>query len=202
MRRAIFGGTFDPIHYGHLLLAEWGRQTCRFDQVIFVPAGIPPHKRARIGSGGEDRYRMVRAAIAGYPEYDVERFEIDSDEVSYTIKTVEYLEQKYPGDELFLIIGSETLSDLPNWYDTKRLCAKVKLAVAHRAGFPPPDFSILSDYLSPRQIQIARQSLIPMPQVEISSTLIRQMVAQKKSIRFLTPPAAECYITKQGLYGG
>lgn len=199
-RRGILGGTFDPIHYGHLLLAEGAREHCSLDHILFVPAGTPPHKRHRPRTDGQQRSQMIALAVAPWPEYELEPFEIETPGVSYTIRTIEYLEKKYPGDELFLIIGSETLADLPNWYCPERLCSKVTLAVAHRCGFPEPDFSPLASFVPNETLCRWRQGVIPMPQIEISSTKIRERVVSGKSVRFLLPPSVENYLLEKEIY--
>ena len=172
MKIGILGGTFDPIHYAHLLLAETARETLGLDRVIFIPAAVPPHKRSRKITDGRIRAAMVRAAIAGFPEYDVSTFELDSGGVSYTVETLRYLRTSFPGDRLFLIVGTDTLCDIPNWYKPREVCRLARLS----------------------------KLVVPMPLLDISSTEIRRRVARGESIRFLTPEKVVRLIRKHGLY--
>ena len=200
MRTGIIGGTFDPIHYGHLLLAETARDFLKLDRVIFVPAGVPPHKRDRQISSGADRAAMIQLAIAGYPEFELSRFEIDTEGVSWTVLTLRHFRQIYPDDSFFLIIGSETLSDLSGWYKPEELCRLASPAAAHRAGMVPPQFGHLTSVVSQERLDEFRKLVIPMPQIELSSTEIRNRVREGRSIRFLTPEKTVDYICKKGLY--
>ncbi|MDO5554933.1 MAG: nicotinate-nucleotide adenylyltransferase [Planctomycetia bacterium] len=200
MRRAIFGGSFDPIHYGHLLLAETAREACALDEIIFVPAGLPPHKRAVERASGEHRFAMIQAAIANCPEFSVSRFEIEASCVSYTILTVRHLRKLMPQDDLFLLVGSETLADIAQWYEAEELCRRVEIIAAHRAGFPQPDLTRLTALAGREKTAAWSKLVVPMPEMAVSSTLIRQRVRQGKSIRFLTPHAVELYIQEHGLY--
>src|SRR3972149_908469 len=115
MRLGVFGGSFDPVHYGHLLLAECCREQCRLDRVWFVPAGIPPHKRDEELSPGTMRAEMLKLAVAGNEHFAVSRFEIDGDEVSYTVDTLRPFHDQEPEAELFLLVGADLLDDLPGW---------------------------------------------------------------------------------------
>lgn len=200
MKTGILGGTFDPIHYAHLLLAETARETFRLDRVIFIPAGIPPHKRNRAVSPGRDRVEMVRAAIAEIPGFEVSSFETDSDEVSFTVRTLRHFHERYPDDSFFFIVGSETLLDMARWFEPAEICRLAALMVAQRAGTPPPDFDALAPFVLPDRRANFKRQVIPMPLLEISSTDIRRRVAAGRSVRFLTPPAVIQIIAECGLY--
>lgn len=191
MRTGIYGGTFDPVHYGHLLLAETARESLSLDRVFFVPAGIPPHKRSRTITPGDLRAEMLLRAIDKVPEFEVCRFEIDSPEVSYTVETLRYFHALYPDDELFLIVGSETLADMPNWWRPEEIFRLASPISALRPGTLSCDaaFSDLSAFASEEQIERYRRQVISMPLLEISSTDIRRRVQEGRSVRFLTPDA-------------
>lgn len=200
MRLGLVGGTFDPIHYGHLLLAEVAREECQLDQVWFVPAGIPPHKQHRLISTGPQRIEMLSLATGGHEAFSVCRLELDRGGVSFTVDTLTELRQQEPKRELFLIIGSDSLADLPQWRDPAGICQLATLVVARRSGTENADFNCLATFVSAdRRDHFARHQ-IEMPRIELSSSEIRERVAGGKSIRFRTPRAVEKYIQAQGLY--
>lgn len=200
MRTGLFGGTFDPVHLGHLLLAETAREACALDRVVFVPAGRPPHKIDRTGADCADRFHMLEQALAPYDTLDVSRFELDSPDVSYTIHTVRHFREIYPEDEFFLIVGSETLADIPHWYESAQLCRLISMIVAPRPNCPEPDFGIFARFVGEETLDQWRRQVLPMPQIELSSTEIRARVASGKSIRFRVPARVEEYIAEQKLY--
>ena len=199
-RIGIYGGTFDPIHYGHLLLAESARQQMRLDEVLFVPAGIPPHKRDWVLAPDEHRLAMLELAIAGNPTFRIERFEIDKPTVSYTVHTVEYIQRQNPNAELFLLLGEDMLRLFPNWYQPERICELAPPLVIGRAGRQIRDLSFLESIAYPRRMRQIRRSRIHMIQVAYSSSELRDCVAAGKSIRYQTPPEVIAYIQKYGLY--
>src|SRR5262249_55888086 len=122
MRLGLFGGSFDPVHYGHLLLAETCREQCRLDAVWFVPAAVPPHKQARELSSAENRVEMLKLAIAGNEAFSVYQMEIERGGVSYTVDTLEQLHAEDPTRELFFLMGADSLADLPTWRNPRRIC--------------------------------------------------------------------------------
>lgn len=200
MRRAIFGGSFDPIHLGHLLLAETARESCALDQVIFMPAGIPPHKRDSKRASGDDRYEMIRRAIENCPQFAVSRLEIDSTEVSYTVETLRYFNRIYPKDQLFLIVGSDMFSDIPKWFCAMEICHLSSLITAHRSGFEEPDFSLFHHLVSENKIVEWKKQVIQMPPVGFSSTKIRERIQNNQSVRFMIPDSDRDYIKEKCLY--
>jgi nicotinate-nucleotide adenylyltransferase len=199
MKRGIYGGSFDPVHFGHLLLAETARAEIGLDRVVFLPLGVPPHQK-NVRTSGEDRFAMLEAAVAPYPEFEVGRYEIDSPNTSYTADTLRYYRETYPDDELFLIVGSETFNDVPRWVRPREICGLASLIVARRAGFPPPDFDLFREIAPPERIEAFRRQVVEMPALEISSTAIRQRVAAGRSVRFLTPDVVADYIESRRLY--
>ncbi len=194
------GGTFDPIHLAHLILAEQARVFLGLDRVLFVPAGAPWRKADRRIAPVADRVAMVRAALAGDPYFEVSLIESERRGPSYTVDTLSVLQRQLgPQAELHFILGQDALADLPNWREPTRIVQLARLAVAARPGCPPPDPTALE-----RAVPGIRERIdvVPMPQVDISSTDIRRRVAQGISIRFLVPAAVEAYITAHGLYRG
>ena len=199
-RIGIYGGTFDPIHFGHLLLAESARQQMHLDEVRFVPAGIPPHKRDWVLAPDEDRVAMLELAIAGNPYFKLERYEIDKPTISYTVHTVEYLQEQNPDADLFLLLGEDMLRLFPTWYQPERICEIAPPLVIGRAGRQIRDLSFLEPIASPRRMRQIRKSRIHMIQVAYSSSELRDCVAAGKSIRYQTPPEVIAYIEEHGLY--
>jgi nicotinate-nucleotide adenylyltransferase len=196
----VMGGTFDPIHLAHLILAEQARVFLGLDRVLFVPAGAPWRKADRRITPVVDRVAMVRAALADDPYFEVSLLESERRGPSYTVDTLSVLqEQLGPQAELYFILGQDALADLPNWREPARIVQLARLAVAARPGCPPPDPAALERAVPGIQ---GRIDVVPMPQVDISSTDIRQRVAQGISIRFLVPASVEAYILAHGLYRG
>jgi nicotinate-nucleotide adenylyltransferase len=202
MRIGIFGGTFDPIHYGHLLLAESCREQCQLDEIWFVPAATPPHKRTRELSPARERLAMLELAIAGHPSFRLSSLELDRGGVSYTVDTLEAIRAERPADELFLLMGADSLRDLPTWREPARLCEQATLVVVMRHGSPAPDLATLKSLFPADQAAQVRSLQIDMPVIELSSSDIRKRVAAGNSIRFRTTRAVEAFIDTHQLYKG
>src|SRR5262249_10274166 len=134
MRIGVFGGAFDPVHYGHLILAEQGREQARLDQVWFIPAARHPFKADTTVARFDRRVEMLRLAIAGHDAFRVNELEKDRPGLSYTADTLEELQRQNPGDELFMLIGSDTLPDLPKWHAPERVVRAAALVVMERPG--------------------------------------------------------------------
>ncbi len=200
MRIGIFGGSFDPVHYGHLLLAELCRESYELDEVRLVPAAIPPHKQDQGRAADEHRLHMLHLAIGGHPKISAWDVELQRGGVSYTVETLQALRAEQPTDELFFLMGADSLFDLPNWRSPEEICELATLAVVDRPGNRDVNFEVLSDIVSPERIEHFRKHVVRMPQLEISSSEIRRRVAGKKSIRFQTPRAVEQYIAEESLY--
>jgi len=200
MRLGLFGGSFDPVHFGHLLLAEICRQQCRLDQVWFLPAAVPPHKKDRALTPAAERIEMLELATAGHDAFRVHRDEIDRGGVSYTIDTLRQVRQELPQSELFFIMGADMLHDLPHWRQARQVCRLAVPIAAHRPGASPPDFECLRGVASPERIEQFRRHQVEMPQIDLSSSEIRRRVAAGESIRYQTPRAVEKYIETHRLY--
>jgi len=200
MRLGIYGGTFDPVHYGHLLLAECCRESCRLDQVWFVPAATPPHKLERSLAPGAQRAEMLELAVGGHAGFAVSRIELDHGGVSFTVDTLARLKAEDPAWELFFLMGADSLADFPTWKDPARICELSTPAVVRRAGAAPLDFEILESLVPASRIAEMVRQQVEMPLIGLSSSDIRWRVAQGLSIRYRTPRAVEKYIETQGLY--
>jgi nicotinate-nucleotide adenylyltransferase len=201
MRIGIFGGSFDPVHVGHLLLAECCREQAQLDAVWFLPAAVSPLKTGNQSAPAEDRAEMLRLAIAGHEAFSVNTLEIDRGGVSFTADTLRQLAEADSSRELFFPMGADSLVDLPRWREPQVICTLATPLVVRRAGSPEPDFDALASIIPPDRIEQIRAAQIEMPTVELSSTNIRRRVAGGQSIRFQTPRAVEKYIETQGLYG-
>jgi nicotinate-nucleotide adenylyltransferase len=200
MRLGIFGGTFDPVHYGHLLLAEWCRESCALDEVWFVPAAVAPHKTHHVAAEAAARIEMLKLAIGGHPAFVLSTIETDRGGVSYTVDTLAAIHAQRPDAELFLLMGSDSLADLPQWRAPGQICELATPVVVHRSGNPAPDFSPLAPFVDSIRLETIREMVVPMPLVELSSTEIRRRAAAGKSIRYQTPRAVEMYIAAHALY--
>ena len=189
-RVAIFGGTFDPIHLAHLILAERAREELALDQVIFLPAAVPPHKQDRGITDGKFRREMIDIAIAGNPTFVTSDLELKRTGVSYTVDTLRDMAEAHPAAELFLVVGGDMLADIPNWREPDEIVRRVTLIVGARPGHEVP---------SP-PLPEARIRIVTMPLLEVSSTDIRQRVAARQSIRYMIPAGVEAYIHAHQLY--
>ena len=199
MRLGILGGTFDPVHYGHLLLAEAAREQCRLDQVWLMPAAIPPHKQDHQLSNVEARIEMLELAVAGDPAMIVSHVEAERGGVTYTVDTLDRLKTEAPERELIFLMGADSLADLPNWREPARICQLATIAVVGRAG-QKVDYSVLVDLVPAERLESFRRHQVEMPTIDLSSHDIRQRVARGQSIRYRTPRAVEKYIETHELY--
>ncbi|MFO7976073.1 MAG: nicotinate-nucleotide adenylyltransferase [Candidatus Hydrogenedentota bacterium] len=189
-RIGVFGGTFDPIHEAHIRIAKAALKQARLDKVLFVVAAHPPHKsRRELHATSEERFSMVEAALANEPAMEPSRVELDRDGPSYTAETLALLQKQYPNAELFLILGLDSLADMPNWHHPEAILAKAHLLVAPRPG----------DYDIPPQIQ-GRYTLLDMTPVEISSTEVRNRAANHEAYEELLPFPVRRYVKKHGTY--
>ena len=200
MRIGIFGGSFDPIHLGHLWVAEAALESCGLSEIRWLPAATSPLKPAGTVASDEDRLQMVRLAVSGCAGHVVDDREIHRGDVSYTVDTVAEFVQEYPAAEIVMVIGSDSFASLPQWHQPQRLLQLVIPAVVQRGGRPPIDFSVLEGLVPPDRIELFRTQVIRMPQIELSSSELRQRVAAGNSIRFRVPRAVEALIEARSLY--
>lgn len=200
MRLGIFGGTFDPVHFGHLLLAEYCREACRLDQVWFVPAATPPHKSPQEITPAGQRLEMLELAVGGNEFFAVSRIEVERGGISYTVNTLAELKATDPQRELFFLLGGDSLEDLPQWREPARICELALPVVVRRPGVAEPNFDSLTGHVSAQRLEQIRSSQVQMPQIDLSSSEIRRRTATGLSIRYQTPRAVEKYIETAGLY--
>ncbi len=198
MRLGILGGTFDPPHLGHLVLAEEARWRLALDSILFVPAGDPWRKEGRGVTPAADRLQMTRLATADNPAFQVSDREVRRSGPSFTAETLAALHAERPQDELFFIVGEDALHDLPNWHDPAAIVDLAWLAVAPRGGWSEARAAELE-----RVAPGIKNRIVPvlMPAIEISATDIRRRVAAGDSIRYLVPAPVEDYIQERHLYG-
>jgi nicotinate-nucleotide adenylyltransferase len=192
----ILGGTFDPIHHGHLAIAEEAREALGLERVLFMPASLPPHKPGRPVTGPEHRLAMVRLAVAGNPAFEASDLEVRRGGVSYTVDTLE----RIVADGVprpWLILSSEALALLPTWREPRRILALARLAVVPRDGFDP---------LGPAWVEGAfpgaadRVTFLPGPLLPISGSVVRRRAHAGRSVRYLVPDAVAAYIAQHRLY--
>ncbi|HEY7331316.1 MAG TPA: nicotinate-nucleotide adenylyltransferase [Gemmataceae bacterium] len=200
MRVGIFGGTFDPVHIGHLILAEQGREQGRLDEVWFVPSAHPPHKDDPDLTRFDQRVEMLTLAIAGNPAFRIDELEKERPGPSYTADTLAELRRRHPAHEFFLLIGSDTLVDFPHWYQPLRVLEQAGLLVMTRPGNVVPTTEQLREQLHLPEKTPLRMEVVHTPQIDISSRDLRHRVAAGRSLRYFLPRAVECYIHEKRLY--
>lgn len=195
----IMGGTFDPIHIGHLVTAEEARQQFKLDHVVFMPTGNPPHKDKTRITDAEHRYLMTLLAVLDNPFFTVSRMEIDSKETTYTIDTVRNFIKLYKSKlTLYFITGADAILDITTWKDYKLLLKYCEFIAASRPGYSFSKLKVILGDVFPEVIK--RVHLLEIPAMAISSTFLRRRVAEGKTIRYLTPETVEQYIYKNKLY--
>lgn len=198
MRIGILGGTFDPPHIGHLILAEEAWALLDLDRVYLVPAGDPPHKRGEPLSAAYHRRRMVELAIADNPHFLLSTVDIDRPGPHYTIDMMRLLRDAHPsGTELYFLMGLDSLVDLPNWHEADRLIANSQLVALSRHGYKV-DWEKLEAQLPGVKERVIQ---LPMLELEIASHVIQERVRVGLPIRYQVLPAVESYIRQQELYG-
>jgi nicotinate-nucleotide adenylyltransferase len=196
-RAGVLGGTFDPIHIGHLILAEEARDQLGLSVVYFVPAADPPHKQGRRLAPVEDRIRMVEMAVAGNPSFRTSRVDVDRPGPHYTIDMVHLIKgQLQPGMELYFLMGFDSLVDLPDWHRPAELIAAARLAALTRHDVPL-DWETLEARLPGVS---ERVTILDMPELEISSHEIQERIRNGRSIRYQAPEPVRHYIEERGLY--
>ncbi len=200
MKIGVLGGTFDPIHNGHLTVAATVRDRLGLDEVIFVPAGQPWQKADRDVSPVADRLEMVRRAVDGRPGYGLSAVEAHRRGDTYSLETLAEIWRRLgAGDELYFVLGWDSLAQFPGWYAPERIIRLCKLAAVPRPGYPRPDVSTLEKAVPGVS---ARVVLLDEPHVDISASQIRELVAAGRPIADLVPEAVAEYIEEQGLYRG
>lgn len=196
-RVGVFGGTFDPVHIGHLVIAEEARAALGLERVIFVPARISPHKLGVRPASGEDRYQMVRLAVAGEPAFCVSRVDLDREGPSYTVDTLRTLQAHFgEGVQLYFIMGADSLQAFKAWHQPSEILRMTRLLVVSRPGYAL-DLAALDRDLPGLA---AATDLLDTVSLDISATELRARVKQGRPIRYQVPEAVERYIAQRGLY--
>lgn len=198
MNIGVLGGTFDPIHLGHLAVAEEVRTSLGLAEVLFVPAGEPWLKADRPISPAKHRVEMVKLAIAGNPHFKLSSCEVDRPGPSYAVDTIDILQEQLGTEaRLFFLLGSDALSELPQWKEPSRLIQICQLVAFNRPGFPLPPLEPLESAIPGLSQHV---TFVEVPQIDISATQIRNRVSRGASLHGLVPQAVERYILEQGLY--
>lgn len=200
-RLGVLGGTFDPIHYGHLVIAEEVRTALALDGVIFIPAGDPPHKQGEHIAAARHRLSMLELALASNPAFSISLVDMDRPGPSYTVETLKLLREQWREPaEIFFIIGWDSLEEFPAWYDAAGILAQLaRLVAVHRPGYEEePAFRELME----RRLPGIKERLLAVsaPQLAISATDLRWRVSQGRPIKYQTPETVERYIYEHGLY--
>lgn len=198
-RVGLLGGTFDPIHYGHLIAAQSVAEELALDQVLFIPCGIPPHKDVDAVAPAADRYLLTEGATADNPLFTVSRVELDRPGPSYTVDTLRLLADKHPDDRWFVIVGLDAFADVADWHQSEQLFQLAEFTVVSRPGYNGTLLQRILAALAPWQRERVRSLRIP--SLDISSTEIRRRVRSGRSIRYLVPGAVHRLIIERELYG-
>ena len=196
-RIGLLGGTFNPPHLGHLLLAQEAHDQLGLDRVVFVPVAVPPHKEADGDPGAAARVELCRRAVGGDDRFDVSTLEVERGGASYTVDTLREIHATSPGDELSFIVGGDMASSLPTWREPADVLRLARLAVAERDGVRRAD---ILDRLSSLPGAAERVDFFDLPRVDVSSSLVRRRIAAGHPIRYLVPDSVAEYITANGLY--
>jgi nicotinate-nucleotide adenylyltransferase len=194
-RIAVLGGSFNPIHAGHLIMAENALVDLALDAVVFAPAGDPPHKDGNGLASADDRLAMVRLATENRPGFDVSTMDLDADEPSYTWRLLERMVACEPTTDFWFLMGGDSVHDFPTWRRPERILELARLAVVERPGY-------LLDLGGSRQVPelFYRTDVIEAPLCDISATDIRQRIASRRSVRYLVPDPVREYIEQHGLF--
>lgn len=198
MKIGLMGGTFNPIHLGHLFISEHIRMSANLDKVVFIPSGNPPHKNSKEVISAKHRYNMVLLAIDDNPYFEVSKIEIDRDGNSYTIDTIKELKSIHPEDEFYFIIGGDSLHELTKWKNAPELLKTITFIVIGRQGIEEKrNLEKIEEY---KKLYNASIHYLDAPLIEISSTRIRDNLKEGKSIKYMVDRKVEAYIKDHDLY--
>ena len=213
LKLGLFGGTFDPIHFGHLRAAEEIRQILNLTKIYFIPSSIPPHKEELNITRASDRLKMLRLAIEGNEYFDISEFELENKSTSYTVDTLEHMSRAHPDMEFYFIVGNELFNQIESWKDYRKLFELCSFAVITRPGFSDLDSNKIPLALKDNFLYYKRvENVISYTNnsrnivfaeirgIEISSTDIKKFVKSKKSIKYLIPDKVEKFIITEKLY--
>jgi nicotinate-nucleotide adenylyltransferase len=201
VRIGLYGGTFDPVHSGHLIIARAARERLSLDQMILIPSAHPPHKPIECLTEAAHRLAMVRLAVEGETGFEVSDCETRRSGLSYTIDTVAgFRAEVGPDAEIVWLIGSDSLRELAGWHRVEELADACRIVIAARPGWESPDLAPLAARLRPEQIERLRSNVLDTPRIDISATEVRRRVAAGLSIRWLVPDAVAQYVAEHRLY--
>ena len=192
MKIGLYGGTFDPVHLGHLLLAECCREQLELDEVRFLPAASNPLKAGGPVAPGKDRCELVEFAISGHPRFSVDRREVKRGGDSFAVDTLEAVAAENPGAELFFLLGADALTDFPHWKMPGRILELATLAAVNRGD---------AAAVVPGGVDAGRVRFVAMPACDLSATELRRRAAEGRSLRYRTTPAVAACIADRNLYG-
>ena len=187
MMVGLFGGSFDPVHHGHLIAAAVAREALQLDEVRFVPAGAQPFKAGGHIAPALDRVAMLRLALASVPGMTVEPCEVEREGPSYTVDTLRAFEAREPGQSFILLLGADAAAEFPRWHEAEEIVRRARVAVLARPGHTVPAAAWVS-------------AVVPVPALEISATDLRRRVAAGRPIRYFVPDAVATYVAERGLY--
>jgi len=196
----IFGGSFDPVHIGHLWMAQAGLERLPIDHVRWIPAATSPLKKNGPVASNSQRLTMLQLALSGVPGHVIDTRELERDGISFTVDTLAELHHEFPEHSLYLIIGADSLFLFDEWKDPERILQMATLSVIARGGLPPPDYDVLNEFASKERVTQCLDAEIAMSQIEISSSDLRERVKRFESLRFQVPAAVDAFIRNEGLY--
>ncbi|MFQ6035056.1 MAG: nicotinate-nucleotide adenylyltransferase [Sedimentisphaerales bacterium] len=198
---ALFGGTFDPIHIGHTIVAADAAEHISAEKIVFVPAKRSPLKGSLPCASDEDRFAMIALAIAGHKDFELSDYELKKPEPSYTLQTVRQFQADYGNEtSIYWLIGADSINDLPHWYRIAELIDECNLSTMYRAGCEPPDFARFKALWGAERVEKLQRNVIQTSLVDISSTKIRDRLAHGRDVTDMLHPAVADYIHKRGLY--
>lgn len=197
----LFGGTFDPIHRGHIAMADYAAEQKKVDEIVFIPASRSPHKKLFPVANPRMRLEMIKIAIAEKKNFYVSDFELKNPQPSYTLNTIRHFRLQYGKNaQINWLIGADMLKDLDKWHKINELIDECQLSVMFRGGCEKPDFNHLTAALGPQRIEKLKKNIIITPLIEISSTQIRQKLIRKEDVSAMLAPKVLEYIKERGLY--
>lgn len=200
-RVLLFGGSFDPVHFGHLIISRWVSEALGVERVVLVPGAVPPHKQGVRLAPAEARLAMCRLAVAGDAQFEVSDWEVGQPGPSYTLNTIRHFREVLgTGVELYWLIGLDSLPELGTWYRVAELVEECTIVTAARPGYEDPDLSGLSGPLTAAQVGRLREHVLASPRIDISATDVRARVRAGREVRYLVPEAVRGYIAERGLY--
>lgn len=199
----LFGGSFDPVHVGHLIVSRYVAEQFGIERVVLIPGATPPHKQGQRLAPGADRLAMCRLAVGDDPQFEVSDWELGQEGVTYTLHTVGHFREARPaGTRLYWLVGMDSLVELGTWYRVAELVGSCTIVTAGRPGYESPDLSGLVGPLTPGQVDELRRNIVESPLIDVSATEIRGRVRSGASIRHLVPEPVRAYIRQRGLYRG